>query len=104
MFPTDHDCYNDLDNEGPHEECGVFGASTPQGEGLGQLAFFGLFVASSDTLRLRPSRPRVELAILVLGAILFTTMMQGNAGPHYPWPLLRSFPSIDRSTCPRAGA
>jgi len=27
----------------PHEECGVFGVSTPHGEGVAQLAFFGLF-------------------------------------------------------------
>ena len=27
----------------PHDECGVFGVSTPHGEGVAQLAFFGLF-------------------------------------------------------------
>jgi len=27
----------------PREECGVFGVSTPHGEGVAQLAFFGLF-------------------------------------------------------------
>ena len=27
----------------PHEECGVFGVSTPHGEGVAQTVFFGLF-------------------------------------------------------------
>jgi amidophosphoribosyltransferase len=27
----------------PHEECGVFGVSTPDGEGIAQIVFFGLF-------------------------------------------------------------
>ena len=38
MFPDDqsHD-------DRPHEECGVFAVSTPHGEGIAQLAFFGLF-------------------------------------------------------------
>ena len=27
----------------PHEECGVLGLSTPHGEGVAQLAFFGLY-------------------------------------------------------------
>jgi len=31
------------DDDQPHEECGVFGVSTPHGEGIAQLAFFGLF-------------------------------------------------------------
>ena len=31
------------DDESPREECGVFGVSTPHGEGIAQLAFFGLF-------------------------------------------------------------
>ena len=31
------------DSDGPKEECGVFGVSTPHGEGIAQLAFFGLF-------------------------------------------------------------
>jgi amidophosphoribosyltransferase len=39
MFPSEHECFDDQ----PHEECGVFGASTPHGEGIAQLAFFGLF-------------------------------------------------------------
>ncbi len=30
-------------SDAPREECGVFGASTPHGEGVAQLAFFGLF-------------------------------------------------------------
>src|SRR4051795_2639773 len=30
-------------SDSPHEECGVFGVSTPHGEGVAQLAFFGLF-------------------------------------------------------------
>ena len=34
-----HDPFDDR----PHEECGVFGVSTPHGEGIAQLVFFGLF-------------------------------------------------------------
>lgn len=29
--------------DSPHDECGVFGVSTPHGDGVAQLAFFGLF-------------------------------------------------------------
>ncbi len=32
-----------LTDESPREECGVLGISTPHGEGVAQLAFFGLF-------------------------------------------------------------
>ncbi|HEY4333231.1 MAG TPA: amidophosphoribosyltransferase, partial [Ilumatobacteraceae bacterium] len=41
MFPADG-----ADGDGddtPHEECGVLGISTPHGEGVAQMAFFGLF-------------------------------------------------------------
>lgn len=62
------------------------------GWGAITLAFGGLFVAGADALRLRPSRPRIELVILVLGTILFVMMTQGNAGPHYPWPMLQELP------------
>ena len=31
------------DSDAPHEECGVFGVSTPHGEGVAQTVFFGLF-------------------------------------------------------------
>jgi len=31
------------DDDTPHEECGVLGISTPHGEGVAQMAFFGLF-------------------------------------------------------------
>lgn len=30
-------------DDSPHEECGVLGISTPHGEGVAQMAFFGLF-------------------------------------------------------------
>ncbi|HRE02443.1 MAG TPA: amidophosphoribosyltransferase, partial [Ilumatobacteraceae bacterium] len=30
-------------DDAPHEECGVIGLSTPHGEGVAQMAFFGLF-------------------------------------------------------------
>jgi amidophosphoribosyltransferase len=36
MFPSEH-------HDSPREECGVLGVSTPHGEGIAQLAFFGLF-------------------------------------------------------------
>ena len=32
-----------IDSDEPHEECGVFGISTPHGEGVAQTVFFGLF-------------------------------------------------------------
>ncbi len=32
-----------VDNDTPKDECGVLGVSTPHGEGVAQLAFFGLF-------------------------------------------------------------
>jgi len=32
-----------MTNDSPREECGVLGISTPHGEGVAQLAFFGLF-------------------------------------------------------------
>ena len=38
MVPDDR-----IDDDRPREECGVFGVSTPHGEGIAQLAFFGLF-------------------------------------------------------------
>lgn len=50
MFPdtpvhvrSQHDQQPGLRDDGPKEECGVFGVSTPHGEGIAQLAFFGLF-------------------------------------------------------------
>ena len=33
----------DTRDDAPHEECGVIGLSTPHGEGVAQLAFFGLY-------------------------------------------------------------
>jgi len=33
----------DQSSDSPHEECGVFGISTPHGEGVAQTVFFGLF-------------------------------------------------------------
>ena len=52
------------DDDTPHEECGVLGISTPHGEGVAQMAFFGLFalqhrgqeaagIAVSDGIRAR---------------------------------------------------
>ena len=38
MFPDDS-----VHDDSVHEECGVFAVSTPHGEGIAQLAFFGLF-------------------------------------------------------------
>ena len=35
--------FSDDAHDAPHEECGVFAVSTPHGEGIAQLAFFGLF-------------------------------------------------------------
>jgi len=41
--PSDPMHDDPIDDDAVHEECGVFGVSTPQGEGIAQLAFFGLF-------------------------------------------------------------
>ncbi len=41
MFPDD--TFHPDGDDHPHEECGVFAVSTPHGEGIAQLAFFGLF-------------------------------------------------------------
>jgi amidophosphoribosyltransferase len=38
-----HDRHRHHDDDSPHDECGVLGLSTPHGEGVAQLAFFGLF-------------------------------------------------------------
>lgn len=92
MFPSDdlwpsadrHDCFDDK----PHEECGVFGASTPQGEGLGQLAFFGLFalqhrgqeaagIAISDG-----SRVRVHKDSGLVSNVFTPATMAGLTGYH----------------------
>ncbi len=76
MFPSEHEQFlepprrrgadqqDHLRGDEPHEECGGFGASTPHGEGIAPLAFFGLFalqhrgqeaagIAVSDGSRLR---------------------------------------------------
>ncbi|MDO8389827.1 MAG: amidophosphoribosyltransferase [Actinomycetota bacterium] len=43
MFPDESALTRYPHDDAPHEECGVFGVSTPHGEGIAQLAFFGLF-------------------------------------------------------------
>ena len=43
MFPDDTPFPRDAHDDSPREECGVFAISTPHGEGIAQLAFFGLF-------------------------------------------------------------
>jgi len=79
-----HECYDDK----PHEECGVFGASTPLGEGLGQLAFFGLFalqhrgqeaagIAISDG-----SRVRVHKDSGLVSNVFTPSTMAGLTGYH----------------------
>ena len=66
MLP-DQPVDNSMDStysDSPHEECGVFGVSTPHGEGVAQTAFFALFalqhrgqeaagIAGSDGSRVR---------------------------------------------------
>ena len=42
MFPDDT-AVSVATSDAPHEECGVFGVSTPHGEGVAQTVFFGLF-------------------------------------------------------------
>jgi len=70
MFPDDSPVSlrrrpgHDPADDAPREECGVLGVSTPHGEGIAQLAFFGLFalqhrgqeaagIATSDGSRVR---------------------------------------------------
>ena len=44
VFLTRRQSDSGLDgDDAPHEECGVLGISTPHGEGVAQMAFFGLF-------------------------------------------------------------
>jgi len=45
-------------------------------------------------------RPRRRLAYLVGGAIVFTLCAMGNAGPHYPWPLLHELPLYENFHVP----
>ena len=56
------------------------------------LASVGALVALADAARRRPSRPRIEIVVLLLGLVLFTALTQGNASPHHPWPLLQELP------------
>ncbi len=44
-------------DDAPHEECGVFGVSTPHGEGIAQIVFFGLSSPCSTAVRRRPASP-----------------------------------------------
>jgi amidophosphoribosyltransferase len=43
MMPDQPAVDSAADDDAPHEECGVFGVSTPHGEGVAQTVFFGLF-------------------------------------------------------------
>jgi amidophosphoribosyltransferase len=43
MLPDHSPLAIHVDADVPHEECGVFGISTPHGEGVAQTVFFGLF-------------------------------------------------------------
>ena len=71
MFPDEtpvtigrRSCDDSQGDDAPHEECGVLGISTPHGDGVAQMAFFGLFalqhrgqeaagIAVSDGVRAR---------------------------------------------------
>jgi amidophosphoribosyltransferase len=77
-----------FDQDSPHEECGVFGASTPQGEGIAQLTFFGLFalqhrgqeaagIATSDG-----SRVRVHKDSGLVANVFTPQTMNGLTGYH----------------------
>lgn len=86
MFPsepadTGHD-------DSPHEECGVLGVSTPHGEGIAQLAFFGLFalqhrgqeaagIAVSDGQRVR-----IHKDAGLVANVFTPATMQGLNGYH----------------------
>ena len=83
MFPDDS--LRPADGDHPHEECGVFAVSTPPGEGIAQLAFFGLFalqhrgqeaagIAVSDGNRVRMHKD----SGLVSNVFTPTTMAQLN--------------------------
>ncbi|MBU6315843.1 MAG: amidophosphoribosyltransferase [Acidobacteria bacterium] len=86
MFPsepgdTGHD-------DSPREECGVLGVSTPHGEGIAQLAFFGLFalqhrgqeaagIAVSDSQRVR-----IHKDAGLVANVFTPSTMQGLNGYH----------------------
>lgn len=86
MFPsepadTGHD-------DSPREECGVLGVSTPHGEGIAQLAFFGLFalqhrgqeaagIAVSDGQRVR-----IHKDAGLVANVFTPSTMQGLNGYH----------------------
>ncbi|MEY4175357.1 MAG: amidophosphoribosyltransferase [Actinomycetota bacterium] len=81
MFPCDPD-------DAPHEECGVLGVSTPHGEGIAQLAFFGLFalqhrgqeaagIAVSDGQRVR-----IHKDAGLVANVFSPATMQGLSGYH----------------------
>jgi amidophosphoribosyltransferase len=59
-------------SDSPREECGVLGVSTPHGEGVAQITFFGLFAlqhrgqeAAGIAGQRRSARPRPQAAGLV---------------------------------------
>jgi len=86
MFPSEPDDTGHDDS--PREECGVLGVSTPHGEGIAQLAFFGLFalqhrgqeaagIAVSDGQRVR-----IHKDAGLVANVFTPSTMQGLNGYH----------------------
>ncbi len=86
MFPSEPDDAGHDDS--PREECGVLGVSTPHGEGIAQLAFFGLFalqhrgqeaagIAVSDGQRVR-----IHKDAGLVANVFTPSTMQGLNGYH----------------------
>ena len=86
MFPSEPDDTGYDDS--PREECGVLGVSTPHGEGIAQLAFFGLFalqhrgqeaagIAVSDGQRVR-----IHKDAGLVANVFTPSTMQGLNGYH----------------------
>jgi hypothetical protein len=56
------------------------------------LGAIGIALSIADSFGLRPRRKRSELAIMLVGLVLFILLTQGNASPLHPWPLLQNLP------------
>jgi hypothetical protein len=56
------------------------------------LAALGLAVALVQLVLERPAWPRREIGFVLIGLVLAFLLIQGNASPLHPWPLLQELP------------